>query len=85
MLVASPRSGWFHEGDAHLGAMNTLSATIASLERRHPGSIPNLRDQPTLLIGSDYSGFHQGCKFICLGFPTIWNILIEFCCGCGAR
>jgi hypothetical protein len=43
--------------------MNTLSTTIAGLERQYPGSIPSLRGQPTLLIGSDYSGFHQGAAF----------------------
>lgn len=63
MLIASPCSEWFHEYEAHFGAMNTLSATIANLERQHPGSIPSLRGQPTLLIGSDYSGFHQGAAF----------------------
>jgi hypothetical protein len=56
-LVPSHRSEWFHEYEAHLGAMKTLSATIASLERQHPGRIPSLRGQPTLLIGSCYSGF----------------------------
>lgn len=63
MRIASPRAEWFHEHEAHLGAMNTLSATIASLERKHPDRIPSLRGQPTLLIGSDYSGFHRGAAF----------------------
>jgi hypothetical protein len=63
MIRTSPRAEWFHENDAHLGVMNTLSATIANLERQHPGSIPNLRDLPTLLVGSDYGGFHQGAAF----------------------
>jgi len=54
---------WFHEDAPHLGAINSLCATIAHLERRHPGCIPALRSHPTLLIGSDYSGFHQEAQF----------------------
>jgi hypothetical protein len=55
MLLTPTHSEWFHEDAPHLSAMNSLRATIARLERKHPGSIPGLRSYPTLLIGSDYS------------------------------
>ena len=40
----------------HLGAINTLSASIEEAEQQHPGIIPDLRQMPTLLLGSNYSG-----------------------------
>ena len=62
-LLTGSRGRWFHEHAPLLGAANALSAVIAAIERKHPCSIPNLRDLPTLLIGSDYSGFHKGAQF----------------------
>ena len=57
----SPR--WFHSDAPHLGAINTLSTSIAKAERRHPGIIPDLRRMPTLLLGSDYGGMHRSADF----------------------
>jgi hypothetical protein len=63
MLVVPQRGAWFHEYAEHLGAMNVLSSLIANLEQKYANSVPNLRQQPTLLIGSDYSGSHQAAPF----------------------
>lgn len=43
--------------------MNLLSASVAKAEQRHPGIIPDLRQTPTLLLGSDYGGMHKTADF----------------------
>ena len=63
MMKNPRRTEWLHEHEAHLGALNALSASIARWERQNPHSIPSLRNKSTLLIGSDYSRFHQGAQF----------------------
>src|SRR5882762_7748987 len=64
MLITPPRSHqWFHTDAPHLGALNLLSASIAKAEQRHPGIIPDLRQTPTLLLGSDYGGLHKTADF----------------------
>jgi hypothetical protein len=40
-----------------------LSAAIAKAEQQHPGIIPDLRQTPTLLLGSDYGGMHRSADF----------------------
>jgi hypothetical protein len=54
---------WFHEDAPELGFMNVLSECVATVARRHVDVVPNLRCAPTLLLGSDYAGFHRGARF----------------------
>ena len=60
-MLATPQ--WFHSDATHLGASNLISASIAKAEQRHPGIIPDLRQNPTLLLGSDYGGLHKTADF----------------------
>lgn len=69
MLHTVPeRPTWFHEDAPHLGVMNGLSNAIARSERSRPGVIPDLRGAPTLLLGSDYAGFHRSARFEVISF-----------------
>jgi hypothetical protein len=64
VLITPPRSRRrFHKDAPHLGAINLLSASIVKAEQRHPGIIPDLRQTPTLLLGSDYGGLHKTTDF----------------------
>lgn len=56
------RPCWFHEQSPALGFMNVLSSAVASATR-HREAVPNLRSSRTLLLGSDYAGFHRGARF----------------------
>lgn len=65
MVLATPQRApeWFHSDAPHLGAISMLSESIAKAEQRHPGIIPDLRETPTLLLGSDYGGMHKTADF----------------------
>jgi hypothetical protein len=48
--------------------MNVLSRSISSIETKRPNSIPSLRNSGTMLIASDYSGFHREAAYEVLSF-----------------
>src|SRR3954467_5498220 len=64
MLIHSgEQSPWFHEYAPLLGLANILGESISKTAKRNPKLIPDLRTFPTLLLGSDYAGFHRGARF----------------------
>jgi hypothetical protein len=59
---------WYHKDEVELGLMNVFSESISSIETRRPGSVPNLRYPGTILIASDYAGFHREAAYETLSF-----------------
>jgi hypothetical protein len=43
--------------------MGTIADSIREAEWRRPGLLPNLDTGPMLMIGSDYAGQHQRCRY----------------------
>ncbi len=59
---------WYHKDEVQLGFMNVFSRSISNIETRRPGSVPDLRHPGTILIGSDYGGFHREATYEVLSF-----------------
>ena len=59
---------WNPLNNPELGLMNVFSESLASLERKHPRLLPDLRQSSTILIGSDYGGQHRFAQYESLSF-----------------
>lgn len=59
---------WQHLGRPEFTIPNSWSKTIAELERKSPGILPNVRNGSVLIIASDYSGQHKGSPYEVMSF-----------------
>lgn len=62
MPIAIP-TVWWHDDDARLALMNSVSRQLAQYELADPGSLPNLRDDPTLFVATDFGGEHREATY----------------------
>lgn len=58
MHIVTP-TVWWHQDEAHLALMDTVSRQLAQYEIVNPGAFPNLRDDQTLYVATDFGGEHR--------------------------
>lgn len=68
---------WRHLSRPELGFANGWSEAILSLESRGIEAIPDLRGAQSLVVTSDYGGYHKGAKYETISF------LLAALDGCG--
>lgn len=54
---------WRALENPNLGFMKLFSESIASFERKKPGSLPDLTQCKTIIAVSDYGGYHKSLQF----------------------
>jgi len=54
---------WWHRDDAHLALMGALSRQLAQYEIARPGIFPNLRNDKTLFVATDFGGEHREATY----------------------
>jgi len=59
---------WRHLDNGVLGFMNNFSADLRRREMRREIAMPDLRHGSTLVVASDYSGYHQSARYEALSF-----------------
>lgn len=79
MPIAMP-TAWWHEDDTRLAVMNSLSRQLAQHEIANPGALPNLRNDPTLFVATDFGGEHRDAAYestgvLLVGSESVWNWL----------
>jgi hypothetical protein len=68
---------WRHLDRPELGFANAWSETVQALETRRIEALPDLRGANTLIVTSDYGGYHKGAKYETISF------LLASLDGCG--
>ncbi|WP_156440115.1 hypothetical protein [Burkholderia savannae] len=71
------KNAWWHEENEALGIMNAVSRSISRLELAQAGVIPNVRNDPTLLVGSDFGGTHRKSPYETIGILLAGSESIE--------
>jgi hypothetical protein len=59
---------WKHLDRPDLGFANVWSQNLQELESKHIEQFPDFRGAQTLVVTSDYSGYHKGAKFETISF-----------------
>lgn len=54
---------WKHLDDSKFGLMRGLSTHLLQLANNKPDSLPNIRNGPSIVVTSDYSGHHTTAEF----------------------
>lgn len=79
MSVAIP-TVWWHDDDARLALLNSVSRQLAQYEIADPGSLPNLRNDPALFVATDFGGAHREATYettgvLLAGSESVWSWL----------
>jgi hypothetical protein len=71
---------WNADSKQVWGVTAAIAHALAQLDLARPGSLPDLRSGPTLLLASDYGGQHKGATYEAfsflladLSYCRLWN------------